>query len=149
MEYIETVASNIPISLLLEADPSEQKIHHYLSSSWCYVAVTNEHIIGACLIRPDSALNLAEIVNVSIVPELQKQGIGSELLKFSLAQLKQKGIKRVQLSTGTFGHQLTYYQRIGFRVESVVKNYFLTQYSEPIYEHGIQHKDMLKLYMTL
>ena len=66
-----------------------------------------------------------------------------------LSQLPSKGINRVELGTGTFGYQLIYYQRLGFRVESVVKDYFLRHYSESIYENGIQHQDSLRLYKLL
>ncbi|CDI94197.1 IAA acetyltransferase [Pseudomonas aeruginosa PA38182] len=56
---------------------------------------------------------------------------------------------RIELGTGTFGYQLAFYQRVGFRVDKVVKNYFLDNYDQPIYEMGIQHKDMLRLSLIL
>ncbi|HFD3583228.1 TPA: GNAT family N-acetyltransferase, partial [Vibrio parahaemolyticus] len=34
-------------------------------------------------------------------------------------------------------------------VDSIVKDYFLLNYPKPIYENGIQHKDMLRLYAQL
>ena len=59
------------------------------------------------------------------------------------------GAERIVLGTGTFGHQLKFYQRNGFRVDSVEKNFFLDNYSDPIYEDGIQHKDMLRLSLAI
>ncbi|MBD2653367.1 GNAT family N-acetyltransferase [Synechocystis sp. FACHB-383] len=148
MEYSEVKPTEIPIQLLLEADPSEQSIHSYLSDSWCYVAKRNGQIVGACIARPihDS---IVEIFNISVYPSFQQQGIGSGLLKFTLNELAKKNVYRVELGTGTFGYQLTYYQRIGFRVDSVVKDHFLVNYSEPIFENGVQHKDRLRLYIEL
>ena len=148
MKYIETRSSDIPLDLLLEADPSEASISSYLSDSWCFTASDNARILAACVVKP---LNdgLAEIYNVSVYPEYQGQGIGTALLTFVLSQLPNKGVTRVELGTGTFGYQLTYYQRLGFRVDSVVKDHFLRNYSEPIFEHGIQHQDMLRLYKML
>jgi hypothetical protein len=70
-------------------------------------------------------------------------------LKFALTELANKKVNRVELGTGTFGYQLAYYQRIGFRVESVLKDHFLANYPEPIFENGIQLKDMLRLYIEL
>ncbi|MGV2987836.1 GNAT family N-acetyltransferase [Vibrio sp. E150_011] len=148
MNYIEVKSNDIPLDLLLEADPSEASILSYLSDSWCFVASDNGRIIAACVVKPQSC-TLAEIYNVSVYPVYQGQGVGSELLAFVLSQLSNKGINRVELGTGTFGYQLTYYQRLGFRVESVVKDYFLRHYSEPIYENGIQHQDSLRLYKLL
>ncbi|TKF13603.1 GNAT family N-acetyltransferase [Enterovibrio norvegicus] len=148
MKYIEAKSSDIPLDLLLEADPSEASISSYLSDSWCFTASENARILAACVVKP---LNdgLAEIYNVSVYPEYQGKGIGSALLTFVLSQLPNKGVTRVELGTGTFGYQLTYYQRLGFRVDSVVKDHFLRNYSEPIFEKGIQHQDMLRLYKAL
>lgn len=148
MEYNEVKGSEIPIDLLLEADPSEVNIATYLSDSWCFTASDKGQILGVCAVKSQNS-TLAEIYNVSVYPEHQGRGIGSELLKFTLANLPMKGIKRVELGTGTFGYQLTYYQRFGFRVESVVKDYFLLNYPEPIFENSIQHKDMLRLYVLI
>ncbi len=148
MEYIEVKSSEIQLELLLEADPSEASISSYLPNSWCFVASENKQVLGACIVKPLSP-DLAEIYNVSVFPKHQGKGIGSGLLKFVLSQLPIKGVQRVELGTGTFGYQLTFYQRLGFRVDSVVKDHFLVNYKEPILESGIQHKDMLRLYLEI
>lgn len=136
------------MALLLEADPSLQSIQSYLDGAWCFVARMDDETAGACIARtlaPDSA----EIYNIAVQPQLQQRGIGSGLLKYVLAELAAKGIRRVELGTGAFGHQLTYYQRLGFRVEAVWKDHFLEHYPEPVMENGIQHKDMLRLAIEL
>lgn len=148
MQFKETHPDNIPLSLLLEADPSEASIHSYLNDSWCFVATQNGQIIAAALIKPSSATR-AELLNIAVTPALQAQGIGSQLLHFALNNVQQRGIKQVSLGTGTFGHQLSFYQRLGFRVNAVIKNHFLDNYDEPIFENGIQHKDMLRLSINL
>ncbi|EHK9050597.1 GNAT family N-acetyltransferase [Vibrio vulnificus] len=148
MQYIEVKSSEIPLDLLLEADPSEASIASYLSDSWCFAALDYGQVVAACIVKaqPNS---LAEIFNVSVSPKLQGQGIGSRLLEFVLSQLPNKGVGQVELGTGTFGYQLTYYQRLGFRVDSIIKDHFLLNYPEPIFENGIQHKDMLRLYVNI
>ncbi|WJV52338.1 GNAT family N-acetyltransferase [Pectobacteriaceae bacterium CE90] len=148
MEYIEVKSSQIPLDLLLEADPSEASISSYLYDSWCFAARDNGRILAACTVKPQTN-SLAEIFNISVYPEYQGQGVGSKLLKYVLSQLPSKGIDRVELGTGTFGYQLTYYQRFGFRVDSIIKDHFLLNYPEPIFENGIQHKDMLRLCIQL
>lgn len=148
MRYAESGADQVPISLLLEADPSEENIRVYLNGSWCFSASDKEAIVGVCVIKT-IACGVAEIFNVSVLPDRQQSGIGSELLAYSLRQMRKKSIKRLELGTGTFGYQLAYYQRHGFRVESVVRDHFLINYSQPIYEDGIQHRDMLRLIMEL
>ena len=150
MEFKEIESREVPFNLLLEADPSEASISSYLYDSWCFIACDsdNKEVLGACIAKPLTSTTV-EIFNVSVLPSHQRLGIGTKLLKSVLEELPNKGITRVELGTGTFGYQLTYYQRLGFRVDSVSKDHFLINYSDPIFENGIQHKDMLRLYINL
>lgn len=148
MEFKEVEPNQVPFDLLLEADPSEASISSYLTDSWCFVACESDEVLAACIAKPLTSTTV-EIFNVSVQPSHQRLGIGTQLLKSVLTELPNKGITRLELGTGTFGYQLTYYQRLGFRVDSVSKDYFLINYSAPIFENGIQHKDMLRLYINL
>ncbi|WP_413665255.1 GNAT family N-acetyltransferase [Microbulbifer sp. CNSA002] len=148
MKYIQIPVSDAPLYLLLEADPSKKKIDSYLPESWCFAAIDAGVVEGICVVKEiDTAI--AEIFNISVSPEMRQQGIGSKLLKFSLSELITRGVHRVELSTGTFGYQLTFYQRHGFRVETVIKDYFLHNYDQPIIEDGVQHKDALRLLLEI
>ncbi|KZN35736.1 hypothetical protein N474_18295 [Pseudoalteromonas luteoviolacea CPMOR-2] len=144
----ELTQEELPLSLLLEADPSEAAIASYMASAQRFVAKRGDSIVAVCIVKPLSN-QICEICNIAVIAELQKKGLGTRLLTFVLAQLKAQQYLRVELGTGTFGYQLTYYQRMGFRVESVEKDYFLKHYNQPLFEHGIQHKDRLKLYLSL
>ncbi|WP_270674473.1 MULTISPECIES: GNAT family N-acetyltransferase [unclassified Aeromonas] len=134
MTYVEMNPAHLPLALLLEADPAASRIAAYLPGA-CVAGLVGEQT--------------AEIFNIAVAPNRQQQGIGSGLLRFVLENLAGKGIGRVELGTGSFGHQLAYYQRHGFRVHAVVKDHFLIHYPEPLMEHGIQHKDMLRLSLAL
>ena len=148
IEYLEVSPEVVPLTLLLEADPSESSINSYLAGSWCFVAQQGEEILGACVAKTIRE-GCAEIFNISVLPSTQGKGIGTQLLKFVLSELESKGMRSVELGTGAFGYQLTYYHRLGFWVGEVIHNHFLDNYSEPIFENGIQHKDMLRLYLDL
>ncbi|GLR06963.1 N-acetyltransferase [Vibrio hyugaensis] len=150
IEYQALAPTKIPMALLLEADPDQDNVKHYLEESLGFVALEGKQIIGACVALPLSgSSNQAEIMNVSVAPEHQKRGIGTHLLRTVIEELKAQSYEKLVLGTGTFGYQLTYYQRLGFRVEGVEKNHFLLHYPDPIWENGIQHKDMLRLYLEL
>ncbi|EMA8956206.1 GNAT family N-acetyltransferase [Vibrio fluvialis] len=148
MHYLRVEPDDIPMSLLLEADPSPQNIATYLQDAWCFAVTLHGAVIGACVVKALDETT-AEILNVSVAAPFQQQGIGSELLRFALHELKNSNVQRVELGTGTFGYQLTYYQRLGFRVDGVLKDHFLKRYPEPIFEQGIQHQDMLRLSLDL
>ena len=102
MRYAESGADQVPISLLLEADPSEENIRVYLNGSWCFSASDKEAIVGVCVIKT-IACGVADIFNVSVLPDRQLSCIGSELLAYSLRPLRKNSITRFDLVTGTFG----------------------------------------------
>ncbi|ENG5983729.1 GNAT family N-acetyltransferase, partial [Vibrio alginolyticus] len=52
MQYIEVKSSQIPLDLLLEADPSEASISSYLPDSWCFAALDNGRVLAACIVKP-------------------------------------------------------------------------------------------------
>lgn len=148
MEFRLVEHTQVPITLLLEANPPQEHMLSYLPEYLCFVAVKDKSVVGACAVKP-LAHQLGEVFNIAVRPNQQAKGIGTQLLAFTLAQLKASGFHRVELGTGAFGYQLRYYQRLGFRVDGVVKNHLLEHYSEAIYEDGVQHKDMLRLCLKL
>ena len=148
MTFVEMNPAHLPLALLLEADPAASRIAAYLPGAWGFAALADNEVVGACVAGLVGE-QTAEIFNIAVAPSRQQQGIGTGLLRFVLENLAGKGIGRVELGTGSFGHQLTYYQRHGFRVHAVVKDHFLIHYPEPLMEHGIQHKDMLRLSLAL
>ena len=146
MEIVEILPAEAPMDLLLEADPSRQKIEGYLPDSHCFAAKVNGRVAGVCVvcvIAPDTY----ELMNIAVAPEQQGKGIGSQLLRHCIATVRDFGARRLEVGTGTFGYQLTFYQKAGFRPYAVDRDFFVTHYDEPIYEHGLQHKDMLRLAM--
>ena len=137
-----------PMALLLEADPSPVTIASYLQEGHCVVARLNDAIVGVYVIKALTA-STWELMNIAVAPEHQSQGIGALLLHHAIDQARQLGAKRLELGTGSFGHQLTFYQRAGFRVVAVEPDYFLTHYPEPLFENGLQYRDRLRLALEL
>ncbi|SHJ58321.1 Acetyltransferase (GNAT) family protein [Desulfatibacillum alkenivorans DSM 16219] len=147
VHIIETAPSEAPMDLLLQADPSESKIKVYLNRSRCFIAALNGESVGACIVQP-IAPGVHELMNISVAPSHQKMGIGGKLLRHVIESIRDAKAERLEVGTGTFGYQLAFYQREGFRVDSIDKDFFLLNYEEPIYEDGIQLKDMLRLAIT-
>ena len=148
LNIISVPPDEMPIHLLLEADPSEKSIKDYLKNSLCYLAMKSNMAVGVCVLKQldDDTL---ELYNIAVCPSIQRHGVGTRLLYHVIEEARNKGFGRIELGTGTFGYQLAFYQRAGFRVEGVIKNYFVDNYGEPIIELGIQLKDMLRLAVEL
>lgn len=144
MQIAEITPSEVPMELLLLADPCEEAIKSYLYQSRCFIASAKGSVVGVCVIKPIYERAL-ELMNIAVSPSVQQNGVGTQLLRYVIEKVKASGAQRLEVGTGSFGYQLTFYQRQGFRVDCIDKDFFLKNYPEPIIENGIQHKDMLRL----
>lgn len=148
MEISAVNGAEIPRDLLLQADPSATRVKAYLANARCFVSVANGDIIGATVLQT-VAPRVWELMNISVAAGHQQHGVGSALLRHAIDAARAAGVARLEVGTGSFGYQLRFYQRHGFRVEAIVKDFFLTQYDEPVEEDGIRLKDMLRLALVL
>ncbi len=137
-------AVEAPMDLLLLADPSEDKVRAYLAGSTCFAASLGGIVVGVCVVRRCDA-SVYELMNIAVRPGQQKSGYGTALLQRVIASLGESGANRLDVGTGTFGYQLAFYQRQGFRVSGIDRDFFLDNYPEPIIEDGIRHLDRLRL----
>lgn len=136
------------MDLLLLADPSEEKVRSYLPESKCFVVLRGAVVVGACVVRPRGA-GRHEVMSIAVHPACQKSGYGTALLKWVVEFFRRSGARQLEVGTGTFGYQLAFYQRQGFRVASIDHDFFVENYPEPIFENGIQLFDMLRLTLRL
>lgn len=141
-------ADQAPLHLLLEADPDPLKIHRYLADGLCRVARLDDEAVGVYVLQM-MVPGRVELMNIAVAPARQGQGIGRQLLEDAITQARQLGATQLELGTGSFGPQLAFYQRAGFRVVAVEPDYFLEHYAEPLFEGGLQHKDRLRLALAL
>ncbi|MBG9946023.1 GNAT family N-acetyltransferase [Brevibacillus formosus] len=134
-----------PMDLLLLADPSVRLVKDYLQRGHCYVAVLEESIVGVYVLiptRPDTI----ELVNVAVDEAHQGIGIGKKLVLHSIEVAKSLGYKTIEVGTGNSSvGQLALYQKCGFRLNWIDRDFFLRHYEEEIYENGIQVVDMVRL----
>ena len=140
----EVPAADAPMELLLLADPSEDKIRSYLPGSQCFIASLGAIVVGACVVQPRGP-GAHELMSIAVHPAHQKSGYGTALLKWVIDFFRNAGARQLEVGTGTFGYQLAFYQRQGFRVTSIDRDFFVKNYPEPIFEDGIQLIDMLRL----
>ncbi|QNL49306.1 GNAT family N-acetyltransferase [Olivibacter sp. SDN3] len=147
--YLSKIESDYPWDLFLLADPSMKAINEYLPGSACYLAFNGGgETVGGAIVRK-AHHGYYELMNIAVYEKFQKQGWGIKLLTAIVQKVQQLGGKKLELGTGTFGYQLKFYQKVGFRVTGIEKDFFLKKYKEPIIEDGLQHSDMLRLSLDL
>ncbi len=68
------------------------------------------------------------------------------LLKDSFERATKRGFKEILIGTADIAtKQLYLYQKVGFEIFDVKKDFFIEKYPEPIFENGVQLKDMWML----
>ncbi|WP_100330138.1 GNAT family N-acetyltransferase [Bacillus xiapuensis] len=134
-----------PMDLLLSADPSRTLVEEYVLRGQCFVAYLNKEIIGVyvlLLTRPETV----ELVNIAVAENHRGKGFGKQLIHHAIEQAKRLGCKTIEVGTGNSSiGQLALYQKCGFRITGIDKDFFLRHYSEEIFENGIQAVDMVRL----
>jgi GNAT superfamily N-acetyltransferase len=134
-----------PMELLLLADPSQKLVEEYIKRGQCFVAELDDSIIGVYVLlrtRPETV----ELVNIAVDENHQGKGIGKQLVNHAIQNAKLLGFKTIEIGTGNSGvGQLALYQKCGFRITGVDRDFFIRHYSEEIFENGIQVMDMIRL----
>jgi ribosomal protein S18 acetylase RimI-like enzyme len=142
-------AEELPIGLLLLADPSEAIVRDYINRGECYVMESKQNIIGVYVLlstKPETV----ELVNLAVAEEYQGKGIGKKLVMNAIHVAKTEGYKTIEIGTGNSSiSQLALYQKCGFRMIGIDMDFFTKYYPEKIYENGIQCRDMIRLSQDL
>ncbi|WP_353095352.1 GNAT family N-acetyltransferase [Tissierella praeacuta] len=141
--------NEIPYDLLLLADPSIEIINDYLHRGNCYLAYIEEKIVGVYVIIRTRPMTF-ELVNIAVDEAYQGKGIGKALLFNAIDNARELKGKILEVGTGNSSiSQLTLYQKCGFRITGVDRNFFRKHYKDKIIENGIECIDMIRLSMNL
>ena len=149
--HIEQIKENsrIPFDLLELADPSRRQINEYLKTGTCYVAKADSKVIGVIVLNQIDSTSI-EIKNIAIDENEQGKGFGKALLRYSELVSRELGFDRLVIGTGNSSlDQLALYQKEGFEMCEIQKDFFIKNYSQPIFENGIQCKHMVILEKNL
>ena len=122
-----------PWHLLLLADPSRERVKRYLPGSTCFGARQTTQftpsglgaLIGVCVLVPEGdGLHRWELMNMAVSTAWQSKGIGSALLQRAIREMRERGVQQLDVGTGSFGDQLLFYQRLGFRKDGPYEFYY-------------------------
>ncbi|MDR2223491.1 MAG: GNAT family N-acetyltransferase [Flavobacteriaceae bacterium] len=129
--------------LLLLADETTEAIDKYLLESTVYVINDKVKSIGVfCLYKIDD--DIIELKNIAVDSIYQSKGIGGSIITCIKEIVKEQGYKVLVVGTADTGEaQIRFYLRNGFIKTGLKKDFFLINYSEPIFENGVQLRDMV------
>ncbi|MBN2658927.1 MAG: GNAT family N-acetyltransferase [Spirochaetales bacterium] len=145
MEITRIAGKDVPHSILYLADEDDDQIGKYRDSALFWAAREDGKIVGSIGLAELSPVQ-AEIVSVAVLEEYQNRHFGSQLVETALAYCKEEGFEVVLIKTGNCGlSQIGLYQKCGFRIDSVNRDYFSGKYEASIYENGIRCCDQVVL----
>ncbi len=131
------------IDLLLIGDEEESMINKYLEESTLFILYDNDILISVCAVVIKDSETI-EIKNLATYPQYQNRGYASALMDI-VSNKYRKDFKYLILGTGENPKTLDFYKKRGFKEYKIVKNFFTENYSHPIYENGVQLRDMIYL----
>jgi GNAT superfamily N-acetyltransferase len=131
------------IPILLQAEHSERALRWGLANlvDCVYHMDVDGQPVAAATVQWRN--DPAEIIELAVAPQMHGQGYGRRMIHAIIELARQRG--KQQLIVGTANSSignLAFYQKCGFRMESVRRDYFW-YYGEPVYENGIRIRDML------
>jgi GNAT superfamily N-acetyltransferase len=131
------------IPLLLQAEESERALRWGLKNlvDAVYYADLDGVLVGAATMQWRN--DPCEIMELAVAPDRHGQGIGRQIIAWLIDEARKRGKSAVLVGTANSSiGNLVFYQKVGFRMDHVRKDYFW-YYRQPIYEDGIQIRDML------
>lgn len=131
------------LPLLLLGDEQEDMIDRYLERGRLFVLKQGAAPVSVCVVTVEGS-DLLEVKNLAVDPAYQKQGNGKKMLEH-IADVFRGEYRTIQLGTGDSPLTVPFYEKCGFVRSHVVENFFTDNYDHPIFEAGIQLKDMVYL----
>jgi GNAT superfamily N-acetyltransferase len=131
------------LDLLLLADEEESMIDKYLEKGELF-ALYDDDLKSVCVLS--SLEDSYEIKNIATYPKYQKQGYGQKLIQFIFGYCKNENkFTEIYVGTGDCETILSFYENCGFKKSHKIKNFFIDNYSEPMFEEGKRLIDMIYL----
>ena len=127
------------LDLLLEADPSEEMINKYLTNGELFVLTyENEPVCVAVITRVDD--DTVELKNIATKEEYRGKGYAKKMIKYLSDNYKQRYKKMI---VGTTENNIPFYVKQGFdEYEKTLKNFFVDNYNEELWDGNLQCIDM-------
>ena len=129
----------------LADDSADQMLGYYQTGTLFALDEPDGTPVGLVLAidEPDGSV---ELKAVAVDEARQGQGVGTRLLLAVLEELRARHVRRVVVGTSSSGiGQLAYYQKAGFRLARIERDYFTPDPATPrsSVENGIPVRDMV------
>jgi len=131
--------------LRLADDSATQVAAYYQHGDLFALRGTDGRARGMVLVQPGEAGSV-ELKSLAVAQPLHGRGVGRRMVELVLDELRAGGVRRVVVGTASCSiGALAFYQKAGFRLLSVERDYFNAQrgYPDGLAEHAIPLRDMV------
>lgn len=127
------------MDLLLEADPERDIVNKYIDNADMYVGIEDEKVVCEIMITKVNEEE-CELKNIATLEEYRNRGYAKQLIEYVFKKYKDKYKKMI---VGTTENMIPFYVLNGFtKYHHTVKNFFIENYEEKIYDGNMQCIDM-------
>ena len=134
------------MELLLEADPDEKVVKKYISDSDMYVGILDDIVVCEIVVTKVNDEE-CELKNIATLDKYRGQGYAQELINYVFKVYKEKYKRMI---VGTSENMIPFYVLNGFnKYHHTVKNFFIDNYNEEIWDGDLQCIDMYYYYKEL
>jgi ribosomal protein S18 acetylase RimI-like enzyme len=140
------------LPLLLLADESLQQVRSYMHSGELHAFVGRDGIAVGIVLTIPAEQNSVELKAVAVDTTQQNRGVGRRMLAAVIEELRRRGVRRAIVGTANAGiGQLAYYQKAGFRLLRVERDFFSPARGYPavMEDNGIRLRDMVWMDLEL
>lgn len=130
------------LDLLLLADEQEDMIDRYLDDGRLFVLDDDGTKCVAVVVALSA--EKCELKNIATYPQHQGKGYGRAMVEY-LSDRYLGAFETMYVGTGDVPKTLGFYERCGFRISHRNENFFTDNYDHPMFEDGIQLRDMVYL----
>lgn len=151
MRFIEIQEKDTPElwKLYLDADPERAVVLQYLPQCRVFALEENGLPLAAACVLPLNR-NTCELKNLAVAPSYQRKGLGARLCRGVFEACRQYGFTKITVGTADIAHApVPFYEKLGFRRTGLLKDFFIIHYAAPIYDGGVQCRDMVLLEKVL
>ena len=127
------------MDLLLEADPSKVLVNKYLEYGDLYILENNGEVVCVAVVTKVDDF-VCELKNIATVEKFRGQGFGKKMIQYLFKIYKLQFKKMI---VGTTENNIPFYVKQGFdNYYKTVKNFFVDNYSEEIWDGDLHCIDM-------
>ena len=130
------------LDLLLLADEQESMIDKYLERGEMF-ALYDDDLKSICVVT-DEGDGVIEIKNIACYEKYQRRGYGKALISH-ISNYYSDRYNKVLVGTGESQNIISFYESCGFTISHKVPNFFIDNYDHPMFDNGVQLKDMIYL----